>query len=161
MKARPQWLFLLKPIAVLSKASGRNDRFITKKRPHGQFPIVPYKQLIDGQIEQFLEKAGETSQPQWPLYQGRGPGHMARSLDLGCGWPISYCPRTSSLSTARVFTLSDRPAVAAALSRPRRPVAAMAVLSTRSGHISRYGLRMADFILPRTSSLPTAKSSHF
>ena len=21
-----------------------------------------------------------------------GSGHMARSLDLGCGWPISYCP---------------------------------------------------------------------
>ena len=21
-----------------------------------------------------------------------GSGHMARSLDVGCGWPISYCP---------------------------------------------------------------------
>ena len=38
------------------------------------------------------------------------------------------------------------------LSRARtRPVAAMAVLSTRSGQIRSFGLRMADFILSRTS----------
>ena len=52
----------------------------------------------------------------------------------------------------------------AAVSRARaRPVAAMAVLLTRSGQIARFdrfGLRMAD-ILPRIRILSTARPSHF
>ena len=53
----------------------------------------------------------------------------------------------------------------AAVSRARaRPVAAMAVLLTRSGQIARFdrfGLRMADFILSRIRILSTARPSHF
>ena len=53
-----------------------------------------------------------------------------------------------------MFALSDRPAAAAALSRARTTrVAAMSFLSTSSGHISRFGLRMANFILSRIRSL--------
>ena len=43
-------------------------------------------------------------------------------------------------------------------------MAAMAVLSGRSGQIARsarFGLRIADFILPRIRSLSAAKPSHF
>ena len=43
-------------------------------------------------------------------------------------------------------------------------MAAMAVLSSRSGQIARsprFGLRIADFILPRIRSLSAAKPSHF
>ena len=92
-------------------------------------------------------------------------GRMARSLDLGCGWPISYCPaqavyqRPSRAIFERAGEASGRfirPASRSgrfikagqpqsqfleqrpALSRPRtRPVAAMAVLSTRSGQMAR------------------------
>ena len=45
-----------------------------------------------------------------------------------------------------------------------RPVAAKAVLSTRSGQmaqISKFGLRVADFILSRIRSLSAVKPSHF
>ena len=42
-----------------------------------------------------------------------------------------------------------------------RAVAAMAVLSTRSRQISKFGLRMADFILSRIRSLSAVKPSHF
>ena len=53
----------------------------------------------------------------------------------------------------------------AALSRSRtRPMAAMAVVSIRSDQMARsvrFGLRMADFILPRIRSLSAAKPSHF
>ena len=43
-------------------------------------------------------------------------------------------------------------------------MAAMAVLSSRSGQIARsprFGLRIADFILPRIRSLSAAKPSNF
>ena len=43
-------------------------------------------------------------------------------------------------------------------------MAAMAVLSIRSGQMARsvrFGLRMADFILPRIRCLSAAKPSHF
>ena len=43
-------------------------------------------------------------------------------------------------------------------------MAAMAVLSSRSGQIARsprFGLRIADFILPRIRNLSAAKPSHF
>ena len=43
-------------------------------------------------------------------------------------------------------------------------MAAIAVLSSRSGQIARsarFGLRIADFILPRIRSLSAAKPSHF
>ena len=86
------------------------------------------KEFISGQAEPFLGRAGKANgncitarQPQWPFYQSR--------------WPFYQV-----LSTM------------AALSRSRtRPVAAVAVLSIRSGQMARFarfGLRMADFILP-------------
>ena len=43
-------------------------------------------------------------------------------------------------------------------------MAAIAVLSSRSGQIARsprFGLRIADFISPRIRSLSAAKPSHF
>ena len=50
----------------------------------------------------------------------------------------------------------------AALSRSKtRPVAAMAVLSSRSGQMPGFGLRIADFVLPRVRSLSAAKPGHF
>ena len=42
-----------------------------------------------------------------------------------------------------------------------RPVAAKAVLSTRSGQMAQFGLRMADFILSRIRSLSAVKPSYF
>ena len=42
-----------------------------------------------------------------------------------------------------------------------RAVAAMAVLSTRSGQMARFGLRMVDFILSRIRSSSAARPSHF
>ena len=78
-------------------------------------------------------------------------------------------------------TLSRPPAAVAGLSKPMavlssfinngrfikvedQPVAAMAVLSSRSGQIARsprFGLRIVEFILPRIRSLSAAKPSHF
>ena len=80
----------------------------------GRFHIVPYKEFISGQAEQFFRKAGKANgnfikarQPQWPFYESR--------------WPFYQV-----LSTM------------AAVSRSRtRPVAAMAVLSTRSGQMTK------------------------
>ena len=152
---------LSKPMAVLSsfinngrfikvedQASGRNGRFTKQKRPNCKicyiraadcrFHIAPYKEFIRPSRAIFLSRAGKAicrfmkaGQPQWPFYQRRLP---------------FYQGRPASIAVLATAAASSRPG-----QWPQRP----------HGQISRFRLRMADFILPRTSSLSTAKSSHF
>ena len=144
-------------IKAEDQASGRDGRFINQKRTNGQIPgfgariviffNLPYKEFINGRAthEFWVSSKNEVAvlsrqqQPNdyfnrselsfprqksnlcWPFYQGRPAsmavlsamaalsrarakpvapmavlstrsGQIARSLDLRCGWPISYCP---------------------------------------------------------------------
>ena len=103
-----------RPNCQISKIRAADCRFHIA--PYKEFisgQAEPFLSRAGKAIGRFI-KAG---QPQWPFYQRRRPfyqgrpasiavlatvaamagvsprsGHMARSLDLDCGWPISYCP---------------------------------------------------------------------
>ena len=62
---------------------------------------------------------------------------------------------------AAVRVLSKAMAVLSSFINDGRFIKVEDQASGRNDQIFRFRLRMADFILPRTSSLSTAKSSHF
>ena len=79
-------------MAVLSTASKWPDLGIWVA--DGRFHIVPRKQFISGQMAVLSRPASRSGHgvKADSRFTKAGIGHMARSLDLGCGWPISYCP---------------------------------------------------------------------
>ena len=110
IKARP-----MAAMAVFSTGSGKGPDLLTRAAD-GRFHIVPCKELISARPSHFLSRAGKAKacQPQWSFYQSR--------------WPF-YQGRPASMAVL---------ATMAVLARPRiRPVAAMAVLSTRSGQMAK------------------------
>ena len=135
--------FLASPLAVLSKPASIHSGRVIKARPVAAMAVLSLRS-----------------------------GHVARS-------PISYCAvspaqavyQRPSRAIFRKGWQSERqlyqgpPAAVAVLSKPMpvSPRAAMAVLSIRSGQMAfvRFGLRMADFILPRVRSLSAAKPRQF
>ena len=143
-------------IKVEDQASGRNCRFINQKRAKWPdlldsgcgWPIsyCPVKGVYQRPSRAIFIKGWQSD---WPFYEGRPAAVAVLSK------PMAVLSRPASINSS----LSNSGRFIKA-----RPVAAMAVLSPRSGRMARsldFGLRIADFILPRTSSLSTAKSSHF
>ena len=129
-----------RPVAAMAVLSTRSGQMASQISSFG-LRMADFILSRIRSLSAIFRKAGKANgnfskarQPQWPFYQSR--------------WPFYQI-----LSTM------------AALSRSRtRPVAAVAVLSSRSGQIARsprFGLRIADFILPRVRSLSAAKPSHF
>ena len=109
-KARP-----VAAMAVFSTGSGKGPDLLIRAAD-GRFHIVPCKELISARPSHFLSRAGKAKacQPQWSFYQSRRPFYQGRPASMAV------------LSTMTV------------LARPRiRPVAAIAVLSTRSGQMAR------------------------
>ena len=124
-------------MAVLSTRSGQVARSLNSGRD--RFHIVPYKEVISGQAEPFLSRAwGRPAavavyQSRWQLYQGR-PAY-GRFIKNG------RCVKIEDQASGRNGRFVNQ--------------------KRANGQICRFGLRMVDFILPRTSSLSTARSSLF
>ena len=121
-------------MAVLSTRSGQVARSLNSGRD--RFHTVPYKEVISGQAEPFLSRAcrmatlsgpasrsGRLSKPMavaMAVLSIRSV-QMARSVDLGCGWSISYYPAQAVYQRqGRAFLerAGNRPAAMAALSKP-------------------------------------------
>ena len=125
-------------MAVLSSRSGQIARSARFGLRIADFILPRRRSLSAAKPSHFFFKGWQAigsfmkaGQPQWPFYQRR--------------WPF-YQGRPASIAVLATVAALSRPG-----QRPQRP----------HGQISRFRLRMADFIFPRTSSLPTAKSSHF
>ena len=92
-------------LASASKAGQpQNDRFINSCQFGGSSAAGgrPIQWLVESQWP-FYQAPWPLYQGQWPLYQGRinrfikakwpqWPFYQPEAGDLGCGWPISYCP---------------------------------------------------------------------
>ena len=124
------------------QGSGRNGRFINK-RTNGQifrFGLRMADFILSRLRSSSVAKPSHFYQglAEWQLYQGRrrsGRFIKADGSFIKAGQPMAVLSTMAALSRLRT-----------------RPVAAMAVISLRSG-------QMADFILSRTSSLSTARST--
>ena len=75
------WVSSKNKVAVLSRQQQPNDYFY-----RGELSFPGQKSNVCWPFWQ-----GPSQWPQWPFYQPEA-GQIARSLDLGCGLPISYCP---------------------------------------------------------------------
>ena len=170
-------------MATLSRPASRSCRFIKadgrfikfyqqwplyQGRGPGQWPQLPFYESEAGQMARSVSF-----------------GLRMADFILPCKRSLSAAKPSNFYQglAKRLAVYERRPAAVAVLSKPMavlsrpasinsslsnsgrfmkaRPVAAMAVLSPRSGRVARSLDFVADFILPRTSSLSTAKSSHF